>query len=41
LKHILAYIKETIDYGITYRRGETLNPIGYVDSDYIGCKYKA
>jgi len=31
-------VKETIDYGITYRGGGTLNPIGYVDSDYAGCK---
>ena len=38
LKHTLAYVKETIDYGITYRGGGTLNPIGYVDSDYAGCK---
>jgi len=38
LKHTLAYVKETIDYEITYRGGGTLNPIGYVDSDYVGCK---
>ena len=38
LKHTLAYVKGTIDYGITYRGGGTLNPIGYVDSDYAGCK---
>jgi len=38
LKHILAYVKGTIDYGITYRGGGTLNPISYVDSDYAGCK---
>ena len=38
MKHTLAYVKETIDYGITYRGGETLNLIGYVDSDYAGCK---
>jgi len=31
-------VKGTIDYGITYRGGGTLNPIGYVDSDYAGCK---
>jgi len=38
LKHTLAYVKGTIDYGITYRGGGTLNPIGYVNSDYAGCK---
>jgi len=38
LKHILIYVKGTIDYGITYRGGGTLNPIGYMDSDYAGCK---
>jgi len=38
LKHTLAYVKETIDYGITYRGGGTLNSIGYIDSDYVGCK---
>jgi len=31
-------VKGTIDYGITYREGGTLNPIGYVDSDYASCK---
>ena len=31
-------MKGTIDYGITYRRERTLNLIGYVDSDYAGCK---
>jgi len=31
-------VKGTIDYRITYRRGGTLNPIGYVNSDYAGCK---
>jgi len=31
-------VKGTIDYGITYRGGGTLNPIGYVNSDYAGCK---
>ena len=36
LKHILAYIKGTIRYGITYA-GEDLNPTGYVDSDFAGC----
>jgi len=27
-----------IDYGITYRAGASLDPVGYVDSDFAGCK---
>jgi len=38
LKHIMSYIKGTLNYGITYEGGGNLNPIGYVDSDYAGCK---
>jgi len=38
LKHTLIYVKGTIDYGITYRGEETLNPIDYMDSDYVDCK---
>jgi len=38
LKHILAYIKGTIDYGITYKRGSSLQPHRYVNSDYAGCR---
>ena len=38
LKHILAYIKGTINYRITYKGGESLKPYGYVDSNYAGCK---
>jgi len=38
LKHALVYVKGTIDYGITYRGGVSLNLVGYVDSDYAGCK---
>jgi hypothetical protein len=36
LKHTLAYLKGTVDYGITYRYGESLRPFGYVDADYAG-----
>jgi len=35
---MLAYIKGTIDYGITYKGSGDLEPIGYVDSDYA--RYK-
>jgi len=38
LKHVLTYVKNTIDYGITYWAGGNLNLIGYVDSDFTGCK---
>jgi len=38
LKHVMAYIKDTIDYGITYKDGSSLESSGYVNSDYAGCK---
>jgi len=38
LKHVMAYIKGTIDYGITYKGGGSLEPSRYVDLDYTGCK---
>ena len=38
LKHTLRYIKGMINYGIMYKGGGELEPIGYVDSDYAGCK---
>ena len=34
MKHMLTYIKETIDYEITYYHRLSLQPIGFVDSDY-------
>jgi len=36
--HILAYIKGTLDYRITYHRGSNggSKPFGYVDADYAG-----
>jgi hypothetical protein len=36
LKHALAYLKATLDYGITYKHGGNLRPQGYVDVDYAG-----
>jgi len=38
LKHVLGYIKGTLDYGITYRVGSSMDPVGFVDSDFAGCK---
>ena len=37
LKHVLSYIKGTLNYGLMYKGGGSLNPIGFVDSDYAGC----
>lgn len=34
--HLLAYLKGTINYKITYHRGGSLDPIGFVDADYAG-----
>ena len=34
--HLLAYLKGTIDYRITYSWGGDLSPIGFVDADYAG-----
>jgi len=38
LKYILVYIKGNKHYGITYKGSSSLEPIGYVDSDYAGCR---
>ena len=38
LKHVLGYIEGTLDYAIRYRAGATLDPVGYVDFDFAGCK---
>ena len=32
-KHILRYLKGTIDYGIKYEVNQNINLEGYVDSD--------
>ena len=37
IQHI-GYIKNTIDYGLTYTRGNGLSPYAYVDADYGGCR---
>ena len=34
--HLLAYLKGTLHYKITYQQGGSLNPIGFVDADYAG-----
>ena len=38
LMHVIGYIKNTMDYGLTYSRDYELSPIAYVDADYGGCR---
>ena len=35
-KHILRYLKGTVDYGIKYEVNQNINLEGYVDSDWEG-----
>ena len=36
--HVVGYIKNTLDYGLTYSRDADLTPLSYVDADYGGCR---
>ena len=38
LMHVVGYIKNTLNLGITYSRDYDLSPYAFVDSDYGGCK---
>ena len=38
LMHVMGYIKNTIDHGLTYSRDSELSPMAYVDADYGGCR---
>jgi hypothetical protein len=38
LMHVIGYIKNTMDYGLTYYRDSDLSPAVYVDADYGGCR---
>ena len=38
LLHIIGYIKNTIDFGLTYSRDTNLSPTAFVDADYGGCR---
>ena len=38
LLHVIGYVKNTIDYGLTYSRDADLTPLAYVDADYGGCR---
>ena len=35
-KHILRYLRGTIDYGLKYKANQKINLEGYVDSDWAG-----
>jgi hypothetical protein len=38
LMHVIGYIKNTVDYGLTYLRDAELSPSAFVDADYGGCR---
>ncbi|XP_074377824.1 secreted RxLR effector protein 161-like [Apium graveolens] len=38
VKRVLRYLKKTKDYMLTYRKSDNLEIIGYLDSDFGGCK---
>jgi len=38
LMHVIGYIKNTIDYSLTYSRDGDLSPLAFVDADYGGCR---
>jgi len=35
---MLAYIKATTHYGVTFKAEGNLDPISYIDSDFAGCR---
>ena len=36
--HVIGYIKNTLNYGLTYSRDGDLSPHTYIDADYGGCQ---
>ena len=38
LMHVMGYIKNTINHGLTYSREFDISPIAYIDVDYGGCQ---
>ena len=38
-KHILRYLKGTVDYGLKYGANQKINLEGYVDSDWAGSAF--
>ena len=35
-KHVMRYLKGTVDYGLKYEENQKINLEGYVDSDWAG-----
>ena len=38
MKYTITYVKETINYGITYYHGESLQLVDFVNSNYVNGK---
>ena len=38
LLHVMGYVLNTIDYGLTYSQDADLTPLAFVDADYGGCR---
>jgi hypothetical protein len=38
LLHVVGYIKNTLDYGLTYSCDSDISPTAFVDADYGGCR---
>jgi hypothetical protein len=38
LMHVIGYIKNTLDYRLTYSHKDDLSPHAFVDADYGGCR---
>jgi hypothetical protein len=38
LMHVIGYIKNTLDFGLTYSHDYELSPYAFIDSDYGGCR---
>lgn len=38
LLHVVRYIKNTLDLGLTYSRDYDLSPTAFVDTDFGGCR---
>ena len=38
LLHVVRYIKNTINYGLTYSHDSDISPTAFIDADYGGCR---
>ena len=38
LMHVIGYIKNTLDHGLTYSHDADLSPTAFMDADYGGCR---